>query len=248
MSEYAGKKTVITGGTAGIGLATAKALLAGGAEVLLTGLTERNLEAAQRELGPRAYVVRSDTASPADRERLAALVDEKLGRVDLVFINAGFAALASFEAATEELYERTFAINTKGAYFTALRLAPCVRDGGAFVFTTSIADQSGAANMSLYAGAKAAVRAFVRGLATELLPRGIRVNAVSPGFTRTPTLGVFGASLAEVAAFEKEGEERTPMGRIGSPDEVARAVLFLAFDATFTTGAELPVDGGLSQL
>jgi NAD(P)-dependent dehydrogenase (short-subunit alcohol dehydrogenase family) len=248
MDTYAGKKAVVTGGTAGIGLATVKALLAGGAEVLLTGRTERNLAAARRELGPRAHVVRSDTASLAEIDALGARVEATLGRIDSVFVNAGFAKLAPLERVTEELYDRTFGVNTKGAYFTAQRLAPLVREGGAFVFTTSIADESGTSGMSVYAGSKAAVRAFVRGLASELLPRGIRVNAVSPGFTKTPTLGITGASPEEVAAFEKLGDEITPMKRHGSPAEVARAALFLAFEATFSTGAELPVDGGLSQL
>ena len=135
-----------------------------------------------------------------------------------------------------------------GAYFTAQRLAPLVKEGGSFVFTTSIAHVTGVPGMSVYAGSKAALRSFAQGLAAELLPRNIRVNAVSPGFIKTPTMGVDGASPEQLAAFEKEGTDTTPMGRIGRPEEVARAVLFLAFDATFTTGAELPVDGGLTQV
>ncbi|MFP2923817.1 SDR family oxidoreductase [Pyxidicoccus sp. 3LG] len=248
MGRYAGKKAVVTGGTAGIGLATVKALLAEGAEVLLTGRTEQHLEAARRELGPRAHVVRSDMASLADINTLGTLVVEKLGQVDFVFINAGYSKLVPFEQATEALYDQTFGVNTKGAYFTAHRLAPLVREGGSIVFTTSVADEGGYPGMSIYSGSKAAVRSFVRVLAAELVPRHVRVNAVSPGFIRTPTLGVDGASKEEVAAFEKEGEHLTPMKRIGSPEEVARAALFLAFEATFTTGAELPVDGGIAQL
>ncbi|MGH2585127.1 MAG: SDR family oxidoreductase [Dehalococcoidia bacterium] len=248
MDRYAGKKAVVTGGTHGMGLATVKALLDGGTEVLLTGRNEQNVDAARRGLGPRAHAVRSDTASLADIDALGAIVEEKLGRVDLVFINAGFAQLAPLEQATEAVYDQTFAINTKGAYFTAQRLAPLVRAGGSFVFTTSIADETGSPGMSIYSGSKAALRSFTRVLAAELAPRQIRVNAVSPGFIKTPTMGVSGASTEELAAFEKEGEEITPMKRIGTAEEVARAVLFLAFDATFTTGAELPVDGGLAQL
>ncbi|GAO04025.1 SDR family oxidoreductase [Anaeromyxobacter sp. PSR-1] len=248
MERFNGRKAVVTGGTAGIGLAIARALLEDGAEVLVTGSTEQGLQAARRELGPRARVVRSDTSKLADIAALGALVERELGRIHAAFVNAGFSKLTPFDRVTEEEYDRTFAVNTKGAYFTAQRLAPLVHDGGAFVFTTSVADELGVPSLSAYSGAKAAVRSFVRTFATELLPRGIRVNAVSPGFTATPTLGVTGASKEEVAAFEKEGNELTPMGRIGSPGEVARAALFLAFDATFTTGAELPVDGGLSQL
>jgi NAD(P)-dependent dehydrogenase (short-subunit alcohol dehydrogenase family) len=248
MGRYAGKKAVVTGGTMGMGLATVKALLDGGAEVLLTGRNEKNLEVARRELGPRAHVVRSDTASLADIDALARTVEEKLGRVDFVFINAGFARLGLFEHVTEAVYDQTFDINTKGAYFTAQRLAPLVREGGSFVFTTSVANVTGVPGMSVYSGSKAALRSFAQGLAAELLPKGIRVNAVSPGFIKTPTMGVDGASPEALAAFEKEGNETTPMRRIGTPEEVARAALFLAFEATFTTGAELPVDGGLTQV
>ncbi|MCK8500030.1 SDR family oxidoreductase [Myxococcus fulvus] len=247
MGRYSGKKVVVTGGTAGIGLAAVKALLAEGAEVLLTGRGEQGLEAARKELGPRAHVVRSDTASLRDIDALATHVKQTLGAVDFVLVNAGFAKLAPFEQVTEAVYDETFGINTKGAFFTAQRLAPLVRDGGAFVFTTSVADEAGAPGMSVYSGSKAAVRSFVRVLGAELVARGIRVNAVSPGFTRTPTLGVTGATPQEVEAFEQEGLHLTPMKRIADAEEVARAALFLGLEATFTTGAELPVDGGLSQ-
>ncbi|MBZ4409897.1 SDR family oxidoreductase [Myxococcus sp. XM-1-1-1] len=247
MGRYSGKKVVVTGGTAGIGLAAVKALLAEGAEVLLTGRGEQGLEAARKELGPRAHVVRSDTASLRDIDALATHVKQTLGAVDFVLVNAGFAKLVPFEQVTEAVYDETFGINTKGAFFTAQRLAPLVRDGGAFVFTTSVADEAGAPGMSVYSGSKAAVRSFVRVLGAELVARGIRVNAVSPGFTRTPTLGVTGATPQEVEAFEQEGLHLTPMKRIADAEEVARAALFLGLEATFTTGAELPVDGGLSQ-
>ncbi|MCP3065117.1 SDR family oxidoreductase [Myxococcus sp. K38C18041901] len=247
MGRYSGKKVVVTGGTAGIGLAAVKALLAEGAEVLLTGRGEQGLEAARKELGPRAHVVRSDTASLRDIDALAARVKETLGAVDFVLVNAGYAKLVPFEQVTESVYDETFGVNTKGAFFTAQRLAPLVRDGGAFVFTTSVADETGAPGMSVYSGAKAAVRSFVRVLGAELVSRGIRVNAVSPGFTRTPTMGVTGATPQEVESFEQEGLHLTPMKRIADAEEVARAALFLGLEATFTTGAELPVDGGLSQ-
>jgi NAD(P)-dependent dehydrogenase (short-subunit alcohol dehydrogenase family) len=248
MGRYASRKAVIIGGTQGMGFATAKLLLEGGGEVLVTGRNEKHLEVARQELGPRAHAVRSDIASLTDTAALAKTVEVKLGRVDFVFINAGFARLGMFEQVTEDVYDRTFDINAKGAYFTAQRLAPLVKEGGALVFTTSAATATGVPGMSVYSGAKAAVRSFAQGLAAELLPRGIRVNVVSPGFIKTPTMGVDGASAEELAAFEKEGNETTPMGRIGTAEEVARAALFLAFEATFTTGAELLVDGGATQL
>jgi NAD(P)-dependent dehydrogenase (short-subunit alcohol dehydrogenase family) len=246
VDTYVEKKAVVIGGTHGMGLAMVTALLRGGAEVLLTGRNAQNLETARGELGVRAHVVRSDVTSLAEIDALAAFVEEKLGRIDAVFVNAGYSKLEPFELVTEATYDRQFDINAKGAYFTVQRLAPLVRDGGSIVFTTSVANEMGAPGMSVYSGAKAALQSFTRGFAAELLPRGIRVNAVSPGFVRTPTMGVE-ASDEERAAFAEEGDRLTPMGRNGSPEEVARAALFLAFDATFTTGIELPVDGGIAQ-
>lgn len=247
MVRFSGKKAVVIGGTHGMGLATAKALVEGGAEILVTGRNSRNVEAAGRELGSTAHVVASDIAKMDEIRALGPVVREKLGSIDLAFVNAGVASLEPFAAVTEASYSDTFDVNTKGAFFTAQLLAPLVHDGGAIVFTTSIADESGHAGMSVYSASKAAVRAFARVLAAELLPRRIRVNAVSPGFIKTPTMGVPGASKQELDDFEKLGIEITPIGRIGTADEVARAVLFLAFEATFTTGIELAVDGGLGQ-
>ncbi|MBB6674339.1 SDR family oxidoreductase [Cohnella nanjingensis] len=247
MHKYEGKKVVVAGGTIGMGLEMVKALLEGGAEVLLTGRNANNLEAVSRELGPQVHVVRSDATSMADIRQLGEVVKAKLGQIDAVFMNAGYSVLESFDQVTEASYDATFDINAKGAFFTVQRLAPLVRDGGSIVFTTSVADVMGYPGMSVYAGSKAALRSFAQVLASELLPRGIRVNAVSPGFIKTPTMGVASASKEEMAAFEEEGNTVTPMKRIGKPEEVARAALFLAFEATFTTGVELAVDGGLAQ-
>jgi NAD(P)-dependent dehydrogenase (short-subunit alcohol dehydrogenase family) len=247
MGKYEGKKAVVIGGTHGMGLATAKALLDGGSEVLLTGRNERNLEAARRELGPRAHVVRSDTASMADIDALGTVVKEKLGQIDVVFINAGISELEPFDRVTEASYDRIFNVNTKGAFFTAQRLAPLVRDGGSIVFTT-VTNGPANPNLSVYSGSKAAVRAFAQVFAAELISRGVRVNTVGPGFIDTPTMGVAGLSEEERAALKKLGDNITPMRRHGTVEEVARAALFLAFEATFTTGVELPVDGGLAQV
>jgi NAD(P)-dependent dehydrogenase (short-subunit alcohol dehydrogenase family) len=247
MHSYAGKKAVVVGGTHGMGRAIVDALLHGGAEVLLTGRNGQRLDASRRELAGRAQVVPSDVASLAEIDALGAFVEQELGQVDAVFVNTGHAQIGALGDVTEAAYDQTFAVNTKGAFFTMQRLAPLVRDGGAFVVTTSIADETGTPGMSVYSGSKAALRAFTRVFAAELLPRGIRVNAVSPGFIQTPTMGIAGASTEELAAFEQEGSAVTPMGRIGAPGEVAAAALFLAFHATFTTGTEFPVDGGLAQ-
>lgn len=244
---YAGKKAVITGGTMGTGLAIARRLVAGGAEVLLTGLRDAHLLRAQEELGSRAHVVRSDATSLDDIAALGATAEEVLGHVDYLFVNAGVAELGPVAEVTEESYDRQFGVNTKGAFFTAQRMIPLLREGGAIVFTTSVADSMGAPGMGVYAGSKAAVWAFAQVLAAELVGQGIRVNAVSPGFIDTPTMGVAAMSDEERLHFRELGEASTPMGRHGSADEVARAALFLAAEATFTTGVKLPVDGGLAQ-
>jgi NAD(P)-dependent dehydrogenase (short-subunit alcohol dehydrogenase family) len=247
MGKYTGKKAVVTGGTIGMGRATVQALLEEGAEVLLTGRNEQNLDAARRELGPGAHVVRSDTASMADIDALGTLVEEKLGRIDFLFVNAGISELQPFDQVTEASYDRQFDVNAKGAFFTVRRLAPLVRDGGAIVLTTVTSGPANP-NLSVYSGTKAALRAFAQVFAAELVSRGIRVNTVGPGFIDTPTMGVTGLSDEERAALKKLGDEITPMKRHGTADEGARAALFLAFDATFTTGVELPVDGGLAQI
>jgi NAD(P)-dependent dehydrogenase (short-subunit alcohol dehydrogenase family) len=247
MSSYQGKKAVVIGGTHGMGLAVATTLVEGGADVFVTGRNEKNLAEARRQLGGKAHVVRSDIASMADITVLGAEVGQKLGAIDFLHVNAGVSELEPFDKVTEGSWDRQFDVNTKGAFFTAQRLVPLIREGGAIVFTSSIADESGTGGMAVYSASKAAVRSFARVLAAELLPRGIRVNVVSPGFIDTPTMGVAGASVEERAAFMKIGDAVTPMKRHGTPDEVARAVLFLAFDATFTTGVRLPVDGGLGQ-
>ncbi|WP_028610011.1 SDR family oxidoreductase [Paenibacillus harenae] len=247
MREFEGKKAVITGGTHGMGMAVAKSLLAGGAEVILTGRSPENVEKARRELGERAHVIQSDVSLMADIDALGAYAAERFGEIDFVHINAGIALLEPFMEVTESSYDKTFDVNTKGAFFTVQRLAPLIREGGSIIFTSSVADEGGTPGMSVYGASKAALRSLASGFAAELLPRGVRVNVVRPGFIHTPTMGVAGFSESERAAFEELGDQMTPMKRHGSPEEVAKAVLFLAFEATFTTGAELSVDGGLGQ-
>lgn len=245
--RYPEKNAVIIGGSHGMGLATARLLAAEGARVLITSRNEQNLQAALAELGGRAHAARSDIADMGDIGRLGDTVREKLGTIDLLHVNAGLAELEPFEQVTEASYDRQFTVNTKGAFFTIQRLAPLIREGGAIVVTSSVADEGGEPGMSVYSATKAALRSFASGLAAELLPRGIRVNVVSPGFIDTPTAGVAGMSDEERRAFHEVGNAVTPMKRNGTAEEVARAVAFLAFEATYTTGAKLAVDGGLGQ-
>jgi len=248
MERYQAKRAVIIGGTSGMGLATAKMLLDGGARVLVTGRSQAGLDSAQKELGNGALVVSSDARSLTDVDALAARVKAEFGTFDLLFVNAGFGIFAPFEGTTESIYDEMFNLNAKGPFFPVQKLAPLISPGGAVVLTTSLANVKGMPNLAAYAAAKAALRSFARVLAAELLPRGIRVNAVSPGPIDTPIIGKAFPDKDVAAQVTGQMRDANPMKRFGTSEEIAKAVLFLAFDATYTTGAELPVDGGWSQL
>jgi NAD(P)-dependent dehydrogenase (short-subunit alcohol dehydrogenase family) len=248
MKQYQGKKAVIIGGTSGMGLATAKMLLGGGALVLVTGRSEAGLESAQKELGEGALVVSSDARSLTEIDALASRAKAEFDTFDLLFVNAGFSIRAPLEIMTEVVYDEMFNLNAKGPLFAVQKLAPLINRGGSVVFTTSIANVKGMPGQAAYGAAKASLRSFARTLAAELLPREIRVNAVTPGPIDTPILGKVFTDKGEAAQIREKMTGMVPMKRWGTSDEIAKAVLFLAFDATFTTGAELPVDGGWSQL
>ena len=246
--KLSGKVAVIIGGTSGMGLATAKMLLDGGARVLVTGRSQAGLESAQNEIGKDALVVSSDARSLTDIDALASRVKAEFGTFDLLYVNAGFAIRAPFDSMTEAVYDEMFNLNAKGPIFAVQKLAPLINRGGSVVFTTSIANVKGMPGNTAYGAAKAAVRSFARTLATELLPREIRVNAVTPGPIDTPIVDKVFTGKGEAAAIREKMTGMVPMKRWGKSEEIAKAVLFLAFDATFTTGAEIPVDGGWSQL
>src|ERR1700751_2697786 len=248
MDRYEGKRAVIIGGTSGIGLATAKMLLDGGASVLVTGRSQAGLDLAQKEIGEDALVVSSDARSLTDIDALASRVKAEFDTFDLLFVNAGLGLFAPLEDTTETTFDEMFNLNAKGPFFAVKKLAPLINQGGAVVLTTSTANVKGMPLIAAYGGAKAALRSFARVFAAELLPRGIRVNAVSPGPTDTPIIGTAFPDKATADQLTAQMREANPMKRFGTPEEVAKAVLFLAFDATYTTGLELPVDGGWSQL
>lgn len=247
MGKYDGKNVVITGGSSGFGLATAKILLNEGARVLITGRAAANLRSLSQQLGPALVTVQSDAGSLPDIDALAQRVRDEFGTLDALVVNAGIAGFAPFEATTEQLYDQVFDVNGKGPYFTVQRLAPLLAAGSGIVLTTSIANVLGHPMVSAYAASKAALRSMARTMARELLDRNIRVNAVSPGPIDT---GILERSMPEEAAAQTKASMTAdnPMGRFGHPDEVAATILFLAFEATYTTGAEIPVDGGASQL
>jgi len=248
MNPYQDKKVVIIGGTSGMGLATAKMLQGGGARVVVTGRSQAGLDSARNELGAGALVVSSDARSLTDIDALAAQVKTELDTIDLLFVNAGFSTPTPAANVTEAIYDEMFNLNAKGPFFAVQKLAPLINRGGSVVLTTSVANVKGQPGQATYGAAKAALRSFARVLATELLPQDIRVNAVSPGPIDTGILDkVF---PTEEMRDQVKGHTVTmiPMKRFGKSEEIAKAVLFLAFDATFTTGFELPVDGGWSQL
>ncbi|MGX1775632.1 SDR family oxidoreductase [Nocardia brasiliensis] len=244
---YHGKTAVITGGSTGMGFAMAKLLVDGGARVVITGRSQATLDTARQQLGENAIAVRGDVAALPDLDALADRVRSEFDTLDALFVNAGIAKAMPFESTTEEFYDELFAINVKGVFFTVQKLSPLLSPTAGVVLTTSNANVMGMPTAGVYSAGKAAVRSMARSLAGELLPRGIRVNAVSPGPIDTGILD--SAMTAEAAAqFKKERVAENPMRRFGTPDEIARAAVFLAFDATYTTGAELVVDGGATQL
>lgn len=243
--RLSGKRVVITGGTTGIGRASAQLFASEGATVLLTGNDESRLARARDELSG-VHVVRADAGSLADIERLRELATRQLGGVDVLFLNAGVAKLSPFEATSEALYDEHMNVNVKGVVFTLHALLPLLSEGASVIVTTSVAAHKGAPNLALYAASKGAVSALVKTLAVELAPRKVRVNAISPGPVHTAIQVKMGIPAEMIGAAEQHTSQRIPLGRFGQADEVAQVALFLASEAaSYMTGTELSVDGGM---
>ena len=249
MSNLHNKVAVVTGGSSGIGFATAQRFIADGAQVVVTGRNQDALDAAVSTLGDRATGIRGDVANLDDVDRLFAQVREQFGRVDVLFANAGIAPFVPFQAVTPEHFDSLFNINVRGLFFTVQKALPLLSDGASVILNASVVAQSGLPNTSIYSATKAAVRSLGRTLAAELSPRGIRVNVVSPGVIATPLVGKLGLSQADVDAFGEQVVRQTPLGRLGQPEEIAATVAFLASDdASYFTGADLVADGGMIQV
>ena len=249
MKRFEGKVAVVTGGNSGIGLATAKRLQEEGARVAISGRSKKTLDEAVRTIGNGMVAVQADVANIAEVDKLYAEVSQKLGKIDVLFVNAGVAKFAPLAETSESLYDEQFDINIKGAYFTIQKALPLLNDGASVILNTSVADSKGNAGASAYSATKAALRSLARTAAAELVGRGIRVNAVAPGPIVTPILGKTGLTKEAADEFVKEITEKVPMKRFGQPEEVAGVVAFLASqDASYITGVEINVDGGMGQL
>ena len=249
MGKLEGKIALITGGNSGIGLATAKRFVNEGAFVFVTGRRDAELAAAVKEIGRNVAGTQGDVSNLADLDRLFAQIKRENGKLDIVFANAGVARFAPFGTITEEFFDSIFDINVKGLLFTVQKALPLLPEGASIILNASVVGSKGLPSNSVYSATKAAIRSFARTWTTDLKDRRIRVNAVSPGSTDTP-------GLSDLLASSETGQQRlkmisnsVPLGRLGTPDEIAKAVVFLASDdSSYITGTELFVDGGFAQV
>jgi NAD(P)-dependent dehydrogenase (short-subunit alcohol dehydrogenase family) len=246
--KLASKVAFITGGTSGIGLETAKLFRAEGAHVVIVGSNADRLAVAGKELGGEALLIEADVRKVADIERAVEQTRAKFGRIDVVFANAGASTVAPLEAITPDYIENNVALNFSGIFFTIQKTAPLIPKGGSVIVTTSFLNTIGMPGLSILAATKAAARSLVRTLGAELAPRGIRVNAISPGAISTPFYGKMGLSEDQLSGVAAALTEKIGLKRFGDAAELAKTALFLASDdSSYTSGTELVVDGGLTQ-
>ncbi|HEU4372565.1 MAG TPA: SDR family oxidoreductase [Telluria sp.] len=249
MKRFDNKTVLITGGNSGIGLATAIQFAAEGARVIITGRDQAALDLARTQIGASAIAIRTDQGDIQAAAVLSKTLKERAITLDAVFINAGVAKFASLEEVGERLWDETFDINVKGAFFTIQALAPLLNHGAAVILNGSINAHIGMPASSVYAASKAALISLAKTLSAELIERGVRVNVVSPGPVTTPLYGKLGMPAEQLSVVAAGIQQQIPLKRFGTPDEVAAAVLFMASpQAAFIVGTELIVDGGMSQL
>ena len=243
------RHAAITGGNSGIGLAIARAFRDEGAQVAVLGRDGRTLEAAKTELGPDTISKQGDVSNLDDLDRFYAEIEAAFGGLDVLAVNAGIYSATPLDDTTPEFFDQMSAVNFRGAFFTVQRALPLLREGASVILVTSTINESGVPGLAVYAATKAAVRSLARGLAAELMPRKIRVNALSPGIIDTPIFDRLGMVDRQVEELKRDIEVQVPMGRLGTPHEIARAAVFLASDdSSYMTGCELPVSGGLGQI
>lgn len=249
MKKLEGKVALVTGGNSGIGLATAKRFVAEGAYVFITGRRQTELDTAVNAIGKNIRGVQSDVSNLADLDRLFVTIQQEQGHLDVVFANAGVGEIAPLGAITEEHFDKTFNINVKGLLFTVQKALPLLPEGASIILNASITSTVGTPAFSVYSATKAAVRSFARNWTLDLKERQIRVNAISPGVVPTPGYDHLGLSDEQLQAFVDSQASTIPLGRVGTPDEIAKAVVFLASDdSSFVNGIELFVDGGMAQI
>lgn len=243
------KIALVTGGSSGIGLATARRFVSEGAHVFITGRRQAELDAAVGAIGANVTGVRSDVSNLADLDRLYETIRKDKGRLDVLFANAGGGALAPLGQISEEHFDKTFDTNVRGLLFTVQKALPLMPRGSSIILNASITSIKGTPAFSVYSATKAAVRSFARTWTLDLKDKGIRVNAVSPGVVPTPGYDLLGLTQEQVQAFVDVQAQGIPLGRVGTPDEIGKAVVFLASDdSSFVNGIELFVDGGMAQI
>jgi NAD(P)-dependent dehydrogenase (short-subunit alcohol dehydrogenase family) len=244
-----GKIALVTGGTSGIGLATARRFISEGAQVIVTGRRKDVLDGAVKDLGDRAIGIQADSGKLDDLDQLYAQIKAKHGRLDIIFANAGGGEFATIDQASEAHFDKTFNSNVKGVFFTVQKALPLMKDGGAIVLNASIVSAKGIPAFGVYSATKAAVRSFARTWTNELKDRKIRVNVVSPGPINTPGVDGLVGDPEAAKQMKTSFASQVPLGRIGEPDEIAKAVVFLVSDdSSFVAGIELFVDGGMIQV
>ncbi|MEH2286924.1 SDR family oxidoreductase [Nostoc sp.] len=249
MKKLEGKIALVTGGNSGIGLATAKQFVAEGAYVYITGRRQVELDAAVEAIGKNVTAVQSDVSNLADLDRLFATIKQDQGHLDIIFANAGGGQIAPLGAITEEDFDKTFNINVKGLLFTVQKALPLLPEGASIILNASTTSIKGTPAFSVYSATKAAVRSFARNWILDLRERKIRVNAISPGVVPTPGYDLLGLNDQQLQEFVDTQASVIPLGRVGKPDEIAKAVVFLASaDSSFVNGIELFVDGGMAQI